>query len=150
MKRPAKSAWLVYWQVMGDQYDVKDGDIVTVLSSRLGEEKVKAALELLFKQCAYTFDERLEYRQYESGPYKIINPLRAHGVPVGGLQYSIGTNPMLTVRKVKNVQIKDDKVIWDEESVAHPDWLCDLRKVSDCPLRGKPSVITRRSSVLPS
>ena len=48
--KAAKTAWLIYWEVVGDHYDVKDGEVVTVLSSRLGEEKVQAAVELLYKQ----------------------------------------------------------------------------------------------------
>lgn len=147
--KAAKTAWLIYWEVMGDHYDVKDGEVVTVLSSRLGEEKVQAALELLYKQFSYDLEERMIHRQVGSGPYKVMNPLRAHGVPVAGLQYSIGNNPMLTARKVKNLKTKDGVMSWQVESVAHPEWLCDHRHESDCPLRGKPSVMTSHSYAIP-
>lgn len=145
MKSTVKTAWIIYWEVMGDHYDVKDGDVVTVLSSRLGEERVKDTLDLLYKQFSYTLDERITYRQIGSGPYKVINPLKAHGIPVAGVQYSIGNNPMLTVRKVQNLRINGDKLSWSEESVIHPDWLCNDRGFPDCPLKGKPPTILQKS-----
>lgn len=140
-----KTAWIIYWEVIGDHYDMKDGEVVTVLSSRLGDDKVKTTLELLYKQFSYTLEERIVHRQQESGPYKVVNPLRVHGVAAAGLQYSIGNNPMLTVRKVKNVCIKKGNLIWDEESIVHPIWLCEDQGFPDCSLKGKSPFIRNKS-----
>lgn len=148
MTSKAKTAWIVYWEVAGDHYQVKDGDVVTLLSSRLGEERVKSDLELLYKQFSYSLEERLLYRTFASGPHKVTNPLRAHGIPVAGIQYSIGDNPMLTVRKVKNVRVKSGQLMWVEESVAHPAWLCEDRGFTDCSLKGKPPTLHDRSFTL--
>jgi hypothetical protein len=145
----AKTAWVVCWEVMGNHNDVKDGQVVTVLSSRLGTEKATAALELLYKQYCLTLQERIRYRQPGRGPYKVFNPLRAHGIPVAGIQYSIGDNPMLTIRKVENLRQENEKIVWSEKGVAHPEWLCRDRGEPECPLKSKPPTVVTKSFAIP-
>jgi hypothetical protein len=137
----AKTAWIIYWQVMGASVaiTVKENEIVTALSSRLGIEKATATLEQLYRLHSYTLEEQIKWRQPGSGPYKVENNLRFHGVPATGRSYSIGHNPMLTLRKVEQLKQTGTTISWVEESVAHPAWLCKEIGHPDCKLAGLPA-----------
>ncbi len=118
---------------------VQDNHLVTVLSSRVGIEKATAALELLYKQASYTLEEQIRWRQPGSGPYKVENNMRIHGVLADGISYSIGHNPMLTLRKVECLKQTGRTISWIEKGIAHPKWLCKDLGHGDCELAGKPA-----------
>ena len=140
-KAMAKTAWIIYWQVMGVSSiaNIEDGQVIAVLSSRMGEEKATAALELLYKQAAYSLEEQIRWRQQGEGPYKVENHMRIHKIPVGGLSYSIGHNPMLTLRKVEKLKQTGNTISWIEKSAIHPAWFCRDRGYPDCEYAGLPA-----------
>lgn len=102
-------------------------------------EKATAALELLYKQAAYTLEEQIKWRQPGRGPYKVENNLRLHGVPATGRSYSIGHNPMLTLKKVEQLRQTGNTISWIEKSLEHPSWLCKEIGHPECKLAGLPA-----------
>lgn len=141
MTSQVKTAWVIYWESMGSnpEIPVVDNQVAAILSSRVGIEKAAAALETLYKQAAYNVEEQIRWRQPGAGPYKVTNNLRLHGVPAIGLSYSIGHNPILTLRKVERLKHTETEVSWIEKSVAHPEWLCKEIGHPDCKLVGLPA-----------
>jgi len=134
-------AWVLYWkhQVHQSLLVALDYEVVAVLPSSWQEARVCEVLERLYVERMSTADEMLIYRKSHSGPYKPHNPVALHGVPVSGLSYLIGHNPVLNARLVSHLRANgDDELEWVEFGPTHWPHLCEATGNPQCADAGKP------------
>jgi hypothetical protein len=102
-----RKAWLVRWEWAGNHAAVEQ-PVAAILSPRLGPERVRQAVELLYASLSYTPDEMLEAaRDGGFNPYRAtfntVN-VRMDGrdlqVPWQG-EIACGHNPWLAARKAR-------------------------------------------------
>lgn len=107
------TAWLIWWEAMGDHEHV-DQPIVDIVSARRSERQIKDYIQKLHDMQAYTLTERTDYAKYSNPPQK---PYEVDASWTNtGLILTIGHNPVLTARKVKNLVVSiDDET--DQETV---------------------------------
>lgn len=123
--RRVNRAWLITWVSVGDHAKRKDGkEVVALLSSRMGAERVRELVEKLYYVLRYTpwdMVNSISEKPYTQDPAKFID---RHGVPWQGAVHC-GDNPFLMARMVRNFQVivNDDgteQLNWDEIPVTKP------------------------------
>jgi hypothetical protein len=82
-------------------------------------------LEHLYLERAATLAEMLDWRKTGSAPYQPKCAAFMHNVPVGGLSYECGHNPVLIAYKVQNLTAPDEhELAWEEPGVEHRSDVC--------------------------
>jgi hypothetical protein len=141
-------AWIIYWEVHpGHPLPVAhDNEVVAVLSAIWGNEKVKDILERLHLERTMTPAELLSWRGRASSPYPPQVGANRHGIPVEGLEYWCGHNPMLVARKVEQLMAIDEfELQWKQVGIRHYSFSCEAAGVRSCPLAGKdPPILEKR------
>ena len=99
-----KSAWLVTW----DGTKLPHERVITVLNYRMGAEKVREIIEQIYLILAnYTVREKLMYAcTAQENPYRA----QVHKFE----RVTCGHNPWLYARRVSNLSMKGDDLIWTE------------------------------------
>jgi hypothetical protein len=143
MTRAARGvkAWVLHWEVRpgGPAPIAQDGEVVAILSSRMGVEKVKEVLERLYMQRAFSLAELVMFRRSGSGPYPVHSNVYVHGIEVSGLGYECGHNPVLIARLAERVRaISEDVIEWEEVGPLHASWHCAIHHLPPCADADKP------------
>ncbi len=112
--RQGRKAWLVRWEWTGD-HAAREQPVVAILSPRLGGERVRRAVEMLYAVLTYRPDEMLGAAQQ----YSSFNPYPAEFATVsvnvdGGTaqvpwegEIVCGHNPWLAARKARIWPLQD-------------------------------------------
>ena len=94
-------AWLIKWRWEGAHAAVDD-PVVTVLSARIGEKKIRRYVERRYIEKYASFEEKLSYAHYtrpQEPPYPaILERGRIH----------CGHNPWLEASKVDDLRVEAD------------------------------------------
>lgn len=108
--------WLVTWEWTGEHARV-DEKVAAILDSRIGSERVRQTVELLYVNARYSLGERLAYAA------KKFNPYPAEYGTLGGAgwlgQITCGHNPWLKARLVDNLKVErgpdgKEQITWTE------------------------------------
>jgi hypothetical protein len=95
------SAWLITWEKFGGHVK-KPRNIVAILNPRLGHQRVRELLELLYVNHVFTLSEKIGYAKN-----KIFNPYPAEYGSTNGIKWigriTCGHNPFLEAKLVKNL-----------------------------------------------
>ena len=98
--------WLITWEWAGEHARV-DKKVAAIMDSRIGSERVRQTVELLYVNARCSLSERLYYAAYRKhNPY-----LAEYGTLRGARwlgQITCGQNPHLRARLVDNLKVERD------------------------------------------
>lgn len=141
-------AWLLYWETQpgGPLPLAEDGEVVAVLPSTWGDDRVRNVLERLFLERAATLAELVNWRNSGSSPYPSRPGTYMHSIAVGGTEYYCGHNPILKARKVQNlVAVGEYELTWEEVSIQHHTEFCRLNlRIDNCPEAAQGSTVSAK------
>ncbi len=112
--------WVVTWEGPGKHAEASER-FVAVLGCRLGGERVREYVELLYASLLYKPSEMIAFAgNKKKNPYPATFGVN-NGVPWAG-QIICGHNPYLFARKVDNLRIETDdsgfeQPVWDERPI---------------------------------
>ena len=100
------TAWLIKWDWMGDHAAVGE-PYVDIVSARRSPDYISKYVQRLYGVFHYSLTERTDFERYRDPrerPFPVVRDMTRHGLLI-----SVGHNPHLTARKVRNLVVGLDE-----------------------------------------
>ena len=99
------TAWLIKWNWMGDHAAV-DEPYVDIVSARRSQEYISKYVQRLYGVFHHSLTERTDFERYrdqQERPYLVRRDMTRTGLVI-----TVGHNPFLKARKVRNLVVEVD------------------------------------------
>lgn len=118
-RKKEMNAWLITWDWIGEHAKVEVPQrIAGILNSRLSEDSVLDYVKFIYVRERYFLKEQIDIARntnFWKEHFRLLQKAgEQEGIPLGD-RFTLGQNPWLEARKVKNLKILEDgTVTWEE------------------------------------